>query len=323
MSLQELIHKLINTSEIYDFYTNDYQLISFNIYGVLCFNRCGLWHPKNEQINRYKRVELHDIIRKITISGIEPLIKTWSSFSIFNYKFLDYLDSIEMLEKITFLVYTDSTVCIPMKYITKMTNLKTLIINTEKIRLYDRPTIEQINTYAEELAKITSFLPATLETLYIHCIEFNGNLDNLPHGLRILYIISALFNQSLDFLPQNLEALILLHAHNYHFSINNLPPMLKLLALDINKIVSDYKIIYQLPITLQLPLSIEYLYLQFPKSFIDITDNLDCYHLKHLKTLICNPKWFQIISNQSSIKLINIDTVHYSKIIEKLFQLSD
>ena len=65
MSWKELIKYIQDTAEVCDFYTNDYQLISFNKQGALCFNRGGMWHPDDEIENRYKRVDLNIIIQKI------------------------------------------------------------------------------------------------------------------------------------------------------------------------------------------------------------------------------------------------------------------
>ena len=317
---QELIRLIIDCSEVYTFGTSNYQPISFNIHGVLCFNNTGMWHPDDEQLNRYKRVELHDIIRKLTSAGLVPLIKSWTKFSIYNCKFLEYLDELGILDKITFLAYSDPITCIPAKYMSKMTSLQTLIINTSYTFTYDVLIVDITGVYASNLAEIISILPASLETLFIQSADFNGKLDNLPIGLRILYIISTLFNQPLDYLPTGLEVLAVLNAHYYTKShILNLPQFLKFLALDINNHSTDNTI------ALQIPLEVEYLYLssnrKFPESFIDSIGGHNYTNLQQVKRIICSPYWFQIFNSKPGIKLISIDTVHISDIIEKLLKI--
>jgi len=116
MSWQESIKLIIKTSEVCDFYAIDHHLISFNKQGTLCFNRGGQWHPDNERENRYKRVDLDIIIQKLADANLEPLITSWTAFSMHSWHFLEYLDRLNLLDKITYLAYSDPRISLPIKY---------------------------------------------------------------------------------------------------------------------------------------------------------------------------------------------------------------
>lgn len=318
MSWQESIKFIINTTEVCEFYTSDEQLISFNKHGTLCFNRGGMWHSADERENRYKRVDLDIIIRKLADARLEPIIRQCSAFSAHNWLFLEYLDRLELLNKITYLAYSDPRISLPTKYIKKMTALQILIINTSGTSTYNKPTIEELGIYQTCLAELVIQLPPTLEILFIHFPSFNGSMSNLPPQLRILCITSNQFTQSLDYLPLSLEALILLQLSIYSNDIQNLPPLLKVLVLDLNR---NYKSL------VQLPLDLEYLYLTIHlyDSFLKTIGGQDCENILNLKTLMCDCKYFNIINkNKYSNKILqktiikNASAIHYTNIIYEL-----
>lgn len=317
MSWLDSIKYIINTSEVCDFYTNDEQKISFNKHGTLCFNRGGMWHPDDEIENRYKRVDLNIIIQKLANAGLEHIIKQWTAFSMHNWLFLEYLDRLDMLDKITYLAYSDPHISLPLKYIKKMTALRILIIDPSKTSVYDKPTGKEQKVYQAGLAELVNQLPPTLEILFIHFPLFNGTLANLPIGLRILCIISYQFNQSLDYLPLSLEVLLLLQHSTFQHNILNLPPLLKMLALDLNGCAYKGSI--------QLPPLLEYLQLTMRsnESFLAAVGEPDFEHILNLKTLICDAKWFsKIQQTQKTIpKLKDTNSIHYTNLIKEFLDL--
>jgi hypothetical protein len=323
MTWQKSIKFIIKTSEVCDFYTIDHQLISFNKQGTLCFNRGGQWHPDEERENKYKRIDLDIINRKLAEAGLVPIISSLTAFSIHSWHFLEYLDGLGLLDKITYLAYSDPHISLPIKYIKKMSALKTLIIDTSTTRVFDKPTDTELEYYRASLAELVIQLPPTLEILFIHFPTFNGSMANLPPGLRILCIISYAFNESLDYLPLSLEVLILLQLRDFKHDIQNLPPLLKMLALDLenNRCYTS---------AVQLPLELEYLLLTMrsSNSFLCAIGKEDCENIRNLKKIICNSHWSCIlnekkISNgilQNTI-ITNADHFHYTNIINELLLL--
>ena len=317
MSWRDSIKYIINTSEVCNFYTNDEQKISFNKQGTLCFNRGGMWHSDDEQENRYKRVDLDIIIQKLANAGLEPIIKQWTAFSIHNWCFLEYLDRLDMLDKITYLAYSDPHISLPLKYIKKMTALRILIIDPSKNSVYDKPTYDEQKVYQAKLEELVNQLPPTLKILFIHFHLFNGKLANLPIELLILCIISYQFSHSLDYLPISLEALLLLQNGMFQDNILNLPPLLKMLALDLD--CCAYKG------SIQLPPQLEYLQLttRSNESFLAALGGSDFEYILNLKILICDAKWFsKIHQTQKTIpKLKNTNSIHYTNLIKELLDL--
>ncbi len=317
MDWRHSIKLIINTSEVCDFYCIDHHLISFNKQGTLCFNRGGQWHPEDERENRYKRVDLDIIIKKLADANLEPLIKRWTAFSMHSWHFLEYLDKLDMLDKITYLAYSDNLVSLPIKYITKMTALRTLIIDTTTTRMYNRTTRIEEDAYEASLAELVIQLPSTLEILFINFPLFNGSLANLPPGLRILYINSYNFNKSLDYLPLSLEVLILLHY--YENNILNLPLLLKMLVLDFRNNYNGH---------IQLPPNLEYLQLNIDnkENFLTAIGGQDGANITNLKSLIVSSRWYTILSkrqllpgsNLQNIYIKNADTIHYTNLIKEL-----
>jgi hypothetical protein len=284
MSWQDSMKFITNTAEVNNFYTKgDHQLISFNKQGTLCFNRGGQWHPDEG------RVDFDIIIKKLADANLEPLIKRWTAFSIHRWYFLEYLDRLDMLDKITYLAYGDPYISLPIKYIKKMTALRILIIEPHTTCKYDKPTSKEHDAYQDCLAELVIQLPPTLEILFIHYPLFNGKLTNLPPKLRILCIISEQFNESLDYLPLNLEVFILLQLHDYTHNIMNLPPLLKLLALDLCQGS------YTGGVTL--PPKLEYLLLTMDSSdsFLAAIEEQDYQYSRDIKTILCNLKCFDIL----------------------------
>lgn len=334
VSWREYIELIVDTAEVCDFHTIDHQLISFNKQGTLCFNRGGMWHSKDEQEQRYKRVDVDSIIQKISDAGLESLIRSKQAFSIHSHHFLEYFDRLGILNTITYLAYTDPLVSLPIKYITKMSNLRCLIINPSKTVRFERTTAQQQAEYNASLEELVIQLPPPLEILLIAFPVFNGSLSNLPPALRILCIISNQFHQSLDYLPINLEVLLLLELSKYTLNIENLPVGLQMLAFD-----CEYECYTG---ALQIPPKIQYL--QLNKCSITTLQNalgvenaiFDCGYrdlytverLSQLKSLIVSSYLYNILIAKKqtleepniwkSIKIYNRDATHGSRIIEKL-----
>jgi len=201
-----------------------------------------------------------------------------------------------------------------------MTALRTLIIDTSKTCVYEKSTDIEQNLYRTSLAELVIQLPSTLEILFIHFPIFSGSLANLPPRLRILYINSYQFNESLDYLPLSLEVLILLNIICYKNNILNLPPLLKMLVLDLHN--SRYKG------CVQLPPALEYLQLEidYGESFLEAIGGYDGANISRVKSLIVSSKWYSILntrklsaeSNLQNIKIKNADTIHHTNLIEEL-----
>jgi hypothetical protein len=318
MSWREHIQKINNPTDVNDFYTIDHHLISFNKFGALCFNRGGMWHHNDEQEYRYKRVDLEIIREKINTASLQPVIISCRSFSVPNWRFLEYLDELGLLEKITYLAYSDAQVSLPIKYIQKMQSLQTLIIDTRKTRFFNKPTSAEQSIYEKDLADLVSQLPIPLETLFIDFELFNGSLANLPAGLRILCINSYHFTGSLDYLPMNLEVLLLLHLNYYIADILNLPVGLKMLGL--NFADGSYKGSITLPPELE--------YLQFniknEQGFLAAIGE-NCEHLARLKSLVVASNiWTKLLMLKdkypalNNVKLTNAGRIHHTRLIDEL-----